>query len=441
MAKTDLIIFETIFKSLGYLSAFIGTIFAFLEVIRNDDNDPTRKWFRDKWDILSNMKILTLSEDLISSFLNRFDQFYESLWKKASSLRTNPNSFILGMISLLIISFIHFISWIFIIILIAAIIVSIRLIWIHRLFKEGKKHIDYPASFVFNSQFQIYRPIITVASLTILVSLFIFKTPIITAFIVVLIGSPFISTGLYYIIEKLALLFDSFTGLGILKDYGKRSGYGGVMKPSKLDDKLIVDYVFLFLISMGISLVLTFLFLTIGHYFEPDAFLPQYFQMIISNLLFDGLTVIFTIAFLRWSLKGSFIFRFPLALLGDVLFASIFAVLSLYFGLIYSVNKLSIGEIIPLLVGFNVFKNNYSLGPYFWLLHSTFLPSIIYLSILFAGWVGKVFIEPINWFFGKTAQNKRPFAMVTGLCSVISGFLFVISFVFEQLIKIIEIII
>jgi len=59
-------------------------------------------------------------------------------------------------------------------------------------------------------------------------------------------------------------------------------------------------------------------------------------------------------------------------------------------------------------------------------MHTTFLPTLIYLIFILVCWLGKVLLKPIEWFFGKGQENRNPVKLTVALftlISVILGFL------------------
>jgi hypothetical protein len=68
------------------------------------------------------------------------------------------------------------------------------------------------------------------------------------------------------------------------------------------------------------------------------------------------------------------------------------------------------------------------LGPYFWTMHTTFLPTLVYLSIILLGWLGKVLLTPIKWFFGLGQENKNPLKLTAALFTIVSVIFFFLSF-------------
>lgn len=156
------------------------------------------------------------------------------------------------------------------------------------------------------------------------------------------------------------------------------------------EDRLfsIVGYVF------GISLPLSMISLLIGHYFSPDAYIPKTTQMLLFNLLFDALTLATTYFMLSRSVGSKKRFPISVAVMLDIFFAGIFACLSLFFGLYLTNNSLSFYESVNVLIGLKQDGSSFEIGPYFWIMHTTFIPTFIYTSIILISLIGKGIVLP-----------------------------------------------
>lgn len=145
--------------------------------------------------------------------------------------------------------------------------------------------------------------------------------------------------------------------------------------------------------------------------------------MLIINALFDGLTLLVTFGLLSWAIKKKPDFRIPIAILFDFIMASVFACASIYFGLIATEYALSIPQSINILFGKSIDGNSYVLGPYFWVMHTTFIPTAVYLFVIFISWLGKIFLVPIHWFFRVGISSSNPIILTGGLIGFIGALL------------------
>ena len=171
-------------------------------------------------------------------------------------------------------------------------------------------------------------------------------------------------------------------------------------------------------ISVSISFSITFLALLIGSIADPDAPVPQTVWMLTTNVLFDGLTMMATYAILSRAIARPGLFRIPLAVIIDGVAAALFACASLYIAMIFTAKQLSITEVINALIARSHDGNKVHLGPYFWVMHTTFIPTVLYLGLILVTWIGKVILIPAEWFFGKGQAHSNPLKLTTGLCGI-----------------------
>jgi len=195
-----------------------------------------------------------------------------------------------------------------------------------------------------------------------------------------------------------------------------------------------------FSVAFAISFLITAIALLIGSFATSKAYIPQTVQMFLANALCDGFTLLLTYVILGGAVTRAVgkneprevKRKYPLyvAITLDVGVAAFIACLSLYLGLLGSDNALSIKETVNVLVAHSPSGATYELGPYFWAMHTTFIPTIIYLTVIALGYVGKLFILPIFHVFRKGHAIDKPhdltaavFAFVTVLFAALGGLL------------------
>lgn len=197
-------------------------------------------------------------------------------------------------------------------------------------------------------------------------------------------------------------------------------------------DPLNQSSIFLFLLGISLSLSLTFAALALGHLMEPEAPLPQTLQLVFFNGVFDGLTLMVTIWILRRAtqIRGSIrsvttnlvlSVRVVLAILIDLALAAILAVLSLYFGLLASDLQINFGEAFNILVGLSPDGTQVQFGPYFWVMHTAFIPTAAYLIAL----VILMLMKMIAFIFLRLLQGRlgRAIPATGALLTAIAGLL------------------
>jgi hypothetical protein len=180
--------------------------------------------------------------------------------------------------------------------------------------------------------------------------------------------------------------------------------------------------------ALAVSFTLTFVAFLAGHLSEPDAWIPQTLRMLISNVVFDGATFMATIWFITWAIRDRPLVRIPIAIAADIALGAVFACLSLYIGLAETEHSLSLGEILNVLIAKSPDGTAFEIGPYFWAMHTAFLPTIAYLSIIIIGWMGKAMLVPVGWFFGAGQQHKNPLKLTAALLAIFVALFTVLAY-------------
>jgi hypothetical protein len=166
--------------------------------------------------------------------------------------------------------------------------------------------------------------------------------------------------------------------------------------------------------ATSISFFITMLALYIGLIVSPYSVFPNSPQLLLFNVLFDGLTLLFTMALLKWSIKEKPGIRIPIAIIGDILIAALFACCSLYFGLLKSEFSLTFMETVNILIARSPAGNTWDLGPYFWAMHTTFIPTLLYLFFILLTLIGKYFTLPfMKLIKGASGAEKPHYATAT----------------------------
>jgi hypothetical protein len=181
--------------------------------------------------------------------------------------------------------------------------------------------------------------------------------------------------------------------------------------------------------AVTIGFALTLVALGIGRAAEPSAWVPQTLQMLVSNAICDGLTLVATLALLGWAVARAGLFRIPAAVLADVVAGALLASASLYFGLVFTDKGLSVGEVFRVLIARSPAGDTLEFGPYFWAMHTTFLPTLGYMAVIFVCWLGKAMLIPVQWFFGKGQELKNPLRLTAVLCTFMAALFYLGSWV------------
>ena len=189
-----------------------------------------------------------------------------------------------------------------------------------------------------------------------------------------------------------------------------------------------VNNLFVAGMAMAASFSVTLIALLVGHVADPTCWVPKTMQMLVSNVIFDGLTMLATILILTQAVPPRRRISIPLAVCLDVVVAAIFACTSLYCGVAFTERHLGIVEVARVLVALSPDGGHFEIGPYFWAMHTTFIPTLLYLAIIIFCWIGKMFILPVAAIFKRGGLVEKPhnltagvFAFVTVVFGVIGG--------------------
>jgi len=150
--------------------------------------------------------------------------------------------------------------------------------------------------------------------------------------------------------------------------------------------------------------------------------------MLLSNVILDGFTLVATVAILSQAVVRPGLLRIPMAVFLDIVVAALLACCSLYFGLMLTSKALSVSEVLNVLLAKSPDGYSLELGPYFWAMHTTFLPTLLYLGLIFAAWLGKALLTPVEWFFGKGQESSNPLKLTSALCGVFMAVFWLLSY-------------
>ena len=222
--------------------------------------------------------------------------------------------------------------------------------------------------------------------------------------------------------------------------------------------------------AIGVSFVMTLTSLLLGHILHPASYVPQTAQMLLANLIFDTVTIALTVRLFVHAIDRSQIpasdaapkygiattlysvakrvFSTPSpprrwsvgTLLGlDVAVACICACLSLWFGLLRTDHMLTWSEVVRVLLGRSPDGMQWDFGPYFWTMHTTFLPILLYTFVVLVTAFAKALFAPTQWFFAKAGDRDVNAigltARLVGVVAVIFGGLAFCLDVIQRVVK------
>ncbi len=196
----------------------------------------------------------------------------------------------------------------------------------------------------------------------------------------------------------------------------RRSYLQNIIHPKGFNANLTV--VGSFASGVAASFVITSLGLVIGSHFAPVEHFPTSPRLMIVNALFDGLTLLTSVVIFRWVMAGKYTLplRLLIALPVDFAVAGAFALMSLYYAL-PTAHRLGPTGLVSVFLGHSPYvPYQFDFGPYFWIMHSSFLPNLMVWVVL----VSAVFLAfALSLLVGVPFKNKvggqRPLPFF-GLC-------------------------
>ncbi len=373
---------QIIFSYITAIFYLIASFFTIWEVLRNEKYEPFIAWFKYIWNAINESAWIKLPEIVIKWFLTTIMRIrrkildYSSLYVsflEDSIENTSESRFNYTVLFFAIFMFGSFFQGKTIANLASLIIIIfIILSYLLDIFAEKRSRF---LSIIVNKSVSILSILFFTTLCTVWYLLFI-ESNIYISFFAFIVAALMYGTSITYII------YIEF-------------------------NKIYVLHISIFIIIL-VSSIITLFSLIVGHAIVPDLWIPKTLQMLISNTIFDVLTIYITIYLLIWAVKIQNIYRIPLAIFADIVLAALLACFSLYFGLVLSDKSLSIKAIINVLIAKSPDGANIELGPYFWVMHSTFIPTLLYCLLIFTTWLAKVMLIPVVWFFGKGQESKSP---------------------------------
>ncbi len=180
-------------------------------------------------------------------------------------------------------------------------------------------------------------------------------------------------------------------------------------------------------LSVALSFVITLLSMLVGWILSPAAWIPKTFQMLLSNVLCDALTMVATFAVLRYALRSARLLRITAAIIIDILIACFLASASLFLGLVGTSRYLAPGEIFHVLYGRSLDGSAWDIGPLFWTMHTTFLPTSIYLTFILFAIIAKSVLLLSRRLFRIASVHDNPLKLAYTLCGSTAAILAVLA--------------
>jgi hypothetical protein len=397
---------KVIFAAAAVIFGLLGAVFTFADQVENERAEKTQAWFKNKWEAIDGSRWFTLPEDTTRWLLHSRSlilRVFDGLFEKRE---------IVPRILLLCITFLSFVGCVLYWNIFIACL-SIFFTGPFIIIGIFGKHIPNFFDRLFE-RFEWY----------LVISIFVSGIGTLVLWLQIIIRQE-----LYYA-AVIILLFVPFFWIAALMPVATLSDFLLDVNSKEWTDSLT-------LFSFGIAggFTITLVALAIGHIVEPAARVPQTLQMLFSNVIFDGLTMALTFTILSRALSKDGLLRLPMGILLDIVLAAIFAVLSLFLGVALTEKALGLAEILYILIGRSSDNSHFEFSPYFWVMHTTFIPTLLYLSLILFCWIGKTMLFPVRWFFGKGQENKNPMkltGLLFGVFATIFGGLVVLTGLLQE---------
>lgn len=210
--------------------------------------------------------------------------------------------------------------------------------------------------------------------------------------------------------------------LYVMLSYVIITSYSRLVPAPKASMKRPMDTQASFSVGVGVSVLLSLSAMLLGQVASPEQHVPKTVPMLLANLICDGATVVVTLRLIAWavSVEEPCQRRIIAFVILDLLFAAAFAVAALYFGTIGSAGSLSLGEVLNVLVARSPDGSQWTIGPYFWVMHTTFIPTAIYMSLIAAAVLGKMFVLPGLSFLRVAKGHSDPHKLTATLCTLLA---------------------
>ncbi len=199
------------------------------------------------------------------------------------------------------------------------------------------------------------------------------------------------------------------------------------------------EYAVLFVLGVSLSMTLTTAGLALGQALHPELVAPRSWQLLAANALCDGLKMPLTFRLVRWAVApGGLLWRVPLAVLLNLGVAAMLAGVSLYAGVLGTPQELSPAAVVNVLRGLAPGGDALQFGPYFWVMHTTFLPIAGYLLTLLVFWLAKIALDPAEWVVRQAALRDTPLNYLVAAAGIYVAAFAGLGVVFDQIGRAIE---
>jgi len=192
----------------------------------------------------------------------------------------------------------------------------------------------------------------------------------------------------------------------------------------KIDSSTSSHFVFI-----SLSLLATYSALLIGKLCEPLSDIPVNPFFFISNSIGDSLTVLATYIIINKIINIKKYRYIPLLILLDLVIAFILSTYVLFSSSI--VADYTFYDMRYTLIGRSIDNTEWYFGPYFWAIYTTFIPTIIYLTIIYSAYLLKLIYVPIISFLSKGKFADNPVHFTAGAFAFLGAIVLAVTKIVE----------
>ncbi len=191
--------------------------------------------------------------------------------------------------------------------------------------------------------------------------------------------------------------------------------FDGWIGPSVSRDRSLINFGF----WLSLSVVLTLGAIFLGRMAWPGRLVQPTWQIISANALFDGLTMVVILSLLRAACRDRNRFGVGLAIVIASICAALFACAALWLCFLGTAHYLTWTEVAHVFVGLAPDGSRVELGSLFWLMHTTFVPTLMVLLTILACWVAAGLVRLYLFVVRRGGQGHvDPINMSIALCGV-----------------------
>ena len=402
MDSNTLFIIKAICATLATLTGILAAWFTYRDLERKpEEQEKVTQWYAEKWNAIQDSGVLELPEIAIQWLISAKNNLPRT-WRQISDYAMSHFTFLLNPI-ISIVGTVYFFGWLPMLALAIFPVVNL----LTEIFPK-KNH----------------RKRYIIRNLLDYLYLVVWSTLPFLIFVLTVLKLP-LSYAVVFAVIALPIIIVSFAGSTVFTPSSTLENVGPMMPGPGYDEEAGLTEITG--LSAAISIPITLIAFIVGHYAAPDAWIPHTLQMLISNISHDAMTMFVTILILGGAIGERRSYSIPTAIILDLVAAATLACASLWFGLLLSEHELGVWEVWHILWGNAADGSRVELGPYFWAMHTAFLPTLAYLFIIAFCWLAKLIVLPIARVLRRAARIERPHTLTAAALALVTVILFAVS--------------